>query len=474
MFLDDNFILKTKTAQDLYHNHAKDLPIIDYHSHLNPQDIYENKPFEDLSQVWIYDHGAGDHYKWRLMRTNGVDEELITGSAEPYEKFLAFCKTMEKAIGNPVYEWANLELRRYFGIDLPINEKNAPEIWRRANEQIQSEGFGARDLLDKMNVEVVCTTDDPADELPYHKLLREMQKETGLQVLPTLRPDKLMNINAPDFLDYLKKLEKVSGQDIKSYDDLMKAMAQRVDFFHSVGGRLADHGLNELYFEETSPDEVEAIFQKRLNGETLSEEEVIKYQSLNELNLMKLYKDHGWTLQMHMNVDRNVSNKNFAKLGPDAGFDSIGTQPDLVRQLKALLQSAQDKDSLPKMILYSLNQADLMALASLMQDFQGEVPQQLQLGAAWWQNDTHDGIRHQLETMAQQSLLGNFTGMLTDSRSFLSYPRHEYFRRILADTIGDWAENGRVPDDEEMLGKIVEDISYNNPRTYFGFEEIEL
>ncbi len=469
MFLDQDFILENDMAKKLFHDHAENLPIIDYHCHLNPKEIYENKKFDDLSQVWLFDEGAGDHYKWRLMRANGEDEANITGDGEPYERFLAFARTMEKAVGNPIFEWSNLELRRFFDIDLLLNEKNAPKIWEMANEKLNSEGYRAKDLMKKAKVELVCTTDDPADDLKYHKLLKEEEKENGFRVLPTLRPDKLMNIADEAFPEYVKKLSEASGVEIKTYEDLMKAMAQRVDYFNEIGGRLADHGLNTFYFDEVTPEEAEAIFQKRMNGETLTDEEIIKYQSANQLNLMKMYKDKGWTLQMHMNVFRNSSDKNFAAQGPDHGFDSAGVQPDLVLNVRKLLNEAQKENALPKMILYSLNPADYVPLGTLMQSFQGEVPQQLQLGCAWWVNDTYNGIREQLNTMAQQSLLGNFTGMLTDSRSFLSYPRHEYFRRILCEVLGELTEQGRAPEDEEMLGKIVEDVCYNNPNTYFGF-----
>lgn len=469
MFLNPDFILENEMAKKLFHNHAEKLPIIDYHCHLNPKEIYENKKFDNLSQIWLFDKGAGDHYKWRLMRANGVDEANITGEGEPYERFLSFAKTMEKAIGNPIFEWSNLELRRYFDIDLLLNEKNAPEIWKQANAKLNSDGYRAKDLMHKMNVEIVCTTDDPADDLKYHLLLKAQEKENGFRVLPTLRPDKLMDIANQNFPAYVEKLSKVSGVEIKTYADLMKAMEQRVAFFTEVGGRLADHGLNSFHYKSATPEEAEEIFAKRMAGETLSEKEIIRYQSMNQLNLMKMYKDSGWTLQMHMNVFRNSSEVNFAKQGPDHGFDSAGVQPDLTKNVRKLLNEAQKRNSLPKMILYSLNPVDYVPMATLMQSFQGEGVQQLQLGCAWWVNDTYSGIKEQLTIMSSQTLLGNFTGMLTDSRSFLSYPRHEYFRRILCEFVGELAEQGRVPDDEDMLGKIVEDVCYNNPNTYFGF-----
>ena len=469
MFLDKDFILQSDMAKALYHNHAEHMPIIDYHCHLDPKAIWENKPYENLTQVWLFDNGAGDHYKWRLMRANGEDEKNITGDGEAYDRFFAFARTMEKAIGNPIFEWSHLELRRYFDIDLMLNTKNAPEIWKLANEKIAGEGFTPRSLLKKMNVQLVCTTDDPADDLQYHKLLAENKAETGLRVLPTLRPDKLMNIADASFVDYLKRLSDVSGIEISSYEDLEKAVAQRVDYFHSVGGRLADHGLNSMSFTPTTREEAAAIFSKRTNGETLSDAEVIVYQSAMNLLLMKLYKEKNWVLQMHMNVIRNASDVNFAIQGPDHGFDSAGAQGDLVYQVKSLLNEAQKQDALPKMILYSLNPNDNVPLATLMQSFQGGSKQQIQLGCAWWVNDNYSGMRDQLTTMMQQSLLGNFTGMLTDSRSFLSYPRHEYFRRILCQVIAELADAGRAPADEELLGQLVEDVCFNNANTWFGF-----
>lgn len=323
--------------------------------------------------------------------------------------------------------------------------------------------------MKKMNVKLVCTTDDPADDLCYHQLLAKEEQENGFRVLPTLRPDQLMNIAGEGFEAYVKKLEDVSGTEINDFASLMQAMEQRVDFFHQTGGRLADHGMNSFFFTETPLSEAQEIFARRMAGEDLSEEEILKYQSAVQLALMKMYKEKNWTLQMHMNVIRNASDRNFVLQGADHGFDSAGCQPALALEVKKMLNSAQKADALPKMILYSLNPTDYVPLATLMQSFQGEVPQQLQLGCAWWVNDTYNGMKEQLTTMALQSLLGNFTGMLTDSRSFLSYPRHEYFRRILCQVIGEWTEPGRVPADEEMLGKIVEDICFNNANTYFGF-----
>lgn len=469
MFLDQDFLLETETAKKLFHDHAEKMPIIDYHCHLNPQEIYEDKHFDDLAQLWLFDHGAGDHYKWRLMRTAGVDEALITGDGAPYDKFLAFARAMESAAGNPIFEWSNLELRRFFGIDLFLCENNAPKIWEMANAKLGPNGLSARQLMKMMNVQLVCTTDDPADDLKWHKLLKEQEKENGFRVLPTLRPDKLMNVSDAGFEACLEKLAYAAGMDIQNFDDLKNVIASRVDFFHGIGGRLADHGLNTFYYIPTTDEEAEAIFEKRMAKEELSETEIRKYQSWLQKYLMKLYKEHDWTLQMHMNVFRNASDLNFAAQGPDHGFDSAGTQSDLVEQVKSLLNDAQKADALPRMIFYSLNPNDSLPLATLIQSFQGGGKQRMALGAAWWVNDTYSGMVQQLVDYSQQSLLGNFTGMLTDSRSFLSYPRHEYFRRILCNFIGNLVKQGRLPEDEQYLGKLVEDISYNNANTYFGF-----
>jgi glucuronate isomerase len=469
MFLNPNFLLDSKWAKLLYHDYASKMPIIDYHCHLNPKEIYENKQFTDLAQLWLFDHGAGDHYKWRLMRSAGQDEKNITGEGTPYEKFLAFVHTIEKAMGNPIYEWSHLELRRYFDIDLLICSKNAEKIWELANAKLQQEDFRARGLMKKMNVELVCTTDDPADDLYYHQQLKKEEKENGFRVLPTLRPDALMDVSSNNYLDYLTRLEEQSGMHIENIDDLLDVLKARVAFFHEAGGRLADHGMNSFYYVPASKEQVGKILEKRMRNEALSEEEIQAYQSFITLELMKLYKEFGWTLQMHMNVIRNASTKNFALQGKDHGFDSIGVQSDLVENVHAALDDAQQQNALPKIILYSLNPADWMPLATLMQSFQGEEKQKIQLGAAWWTNDTYTGMVKQINMFAEQSLLSNFCGMLTDSRSFLSYPRHEYFRRILCNEIGKWVQAGRIPDDEDLLAGMVQDICYNNANTYFGF-----
>lgn len=468
MFMDDDFLLSTEWARKLYHGHAEGQPIVDYHCHLNPQQVYEDARFDDLTQVWLFDNGAGDHYKWRLMRANGVPEKLITGDGDPYEKFLASVRTMERALGNPLYEWSHLELRRAFGIDLTICEKNAPEIWRRANERIAQPDFSARGLIRSFGVRCICTTDDPASDLVWHKKLAA-EKGPSFKMLPTFRPDALMGVEAPGFSAYAERLSQASGIKVADWPSLKAAVAQRVQAFHEVGGRLADHGLNTLRFVPSTDEQVAAIVARALSGEPVSGEEADAYRSALSLFLMGEYEKRNWTLQLHMNVFRNANTRGFRSLGADAGFDSVGDQPGLVSQVALLLDAADQANSLPRTILYSLDESQWMALATLMQSFQGGVRQKLQLGCAWWFSDSLAGIERQLTVFAQESLLANFTGMLTDSRSFLSYPRHEYFRRVLCRTLGQWVEDGRIPADEEWLGGVVEDVCYRNARDYFGF-----
>lgn len=470
MFLDDDFLLTTDWARRLYHGYAEPQPIIDYHCHLNPREIFENERFGNLAEVWICKDGAGDHYKWRLMRANGVPEELISGDGEPYEKFLAFVRTVERAVGNPIYEWSHLELRRYFGIDLTICERNAPEIWRRANELLATDDFRPREMVRRMRVEVVCTTDDPVDDLAWHQRLAA-EEGLGFKVLPTFRPDALMAVEAEGFSAYAARLSEASGVEVRDFASLCEAAEARVEYFHQAGGRLADHGMNSLAFELCDEDALDGVVRRALAVEAVSEHEATCYRSALNLALMAAYERRGWTLQLHMNVFRNANSARFAELGPDTGFDSAGDQPAITGQVARLLDAASQRGALPKCILYSLSQADWMPLATLMQSFQGGVRQRMQLGAAWWFNDTFDGMKQQLTMFAQESLLANFTGMLTDSRSFLSYPRHEYFRRVLCHTIGEWVEAGRLPEDEEYLGGIVADVCYRNAREYFGFYE---
>lgn len=468
--LGENFLLKNDWGRLLFHQYAKEKPIIDYHCHLDPKTILENKPYQNLTQLWLNDNGTGDHYKWRLMRTNGVPEEFISGDGDDKKKFDAFVDTMEKAIGNPIYEWSHLELRRYFDIALTLNKKNKDQIWGLANQAIADNQYRPVQLLQKMNVKVVCTTDDPIDSLKYHMELGKIEEETGIRVLPTFRPDQVWQINKQEFSDYLLKLECCTNQSIRTFAELTEALAKRISHFHQVGGRLADHGMNQFFYQSSSENELDTILQDALQGKTdFSRVEQAKFMTGIQLALMKEYCQHGWTMQMHMNVLRDGSPKLFNVVGKDAGGDSMGDQPELASQIVQLFGEAQRHQIVPKTIFYSLNPSDWLPLATAMQSFQGGIVQKFQLGCAWWFNDTYGGMRKQLTIQAEQSLLGNFTGMLTDSRSFLSYPRHEYFRRILCSLVGEWIEAGRLPQDEAFIGKLIEDICYDNAKRYFGF-----
>lgn len=467
-FLDKDFLLTSEPAKKLFHEHAEKMPIIDYHCHLDPKDIYENKNYPNLTRIWLNDGIFGDHYKWRLERANGVTEDLITGGGDEYQKLVEWAKTIEKAIGNPLYEWTNLELKRFFKIDKPFTVANVPEIWEKANELLQTENFKPRNLIKNANVKVVCTTDDPASDLHYHKLLAAEEKQNGFKVLPAMRPDNAIRINQGNFGEYLKQLAEVSGVEIHDFASLVSALDQRFEYFASMGGHLSDHGLNTYHFEKLSVAEVDEIITKaQTDNQHLSDKEINGYQTMLLEALMKLNKKYNWTMQYHINVLRNANPRMSTKLGPDTGFDSMGSQSGIAGEMMKLLADAEE--NLPKTMLYSTNPNDWMELATGMQSFQGEGVQKLQLGCAWWFNDTREGMHDQLTVMAQQSLLANFVGMLTDSRSFLSYPRHEYFRRVLCDLIGEWVERGQVVEDYDYLGKIVEDISYNNAYHYFGF-----
>ena len=465
-FLGKNFLLGSETAEKLYHQYAKDLPIIDYHCHLSPQEIYENKTFRNLTEAWL----GGDHYKWRVMRACGIDEERITGGADDYDKFLAWAKVVPQLLGNPLYHWTHLELQRFFGIDELLNEETAPIIWEQANAQLQSEGFGARDLITKSKVTVVCTTDDPADSLEYHLKIKELEGFDTL-VLPSYRPDKFLEINRDTFKPWLAKLEAAAGKSIQRYGTLLDVLRERIDFFHEAGGRVSDHALDTLEYEEATLEEVEAIFAKALSQGSVTPEEERKYKSYTMVFLGKEYAARGWAMQLHIHALRNTNTAMLRRLGPDTGYDAINDGP-LAEALARLLDAIEQESGLPKTILYSLNPNDYWALASIMGSFQGGgVPGKIQFGTAWWFNDNKDGMIQQMHTLANFGVLSQFIGMLTDSRSFLSYTRHEYFRRLLCDVLGDWVERGEAPEDYALLGRIVTDICYGNAKRYFAFPE---
>lgn len=463
MFLNDDFLLTTETARQLFHQHAAKMPIIDYHCHLDPREIYEDRPFKNLTAAWLY----GDHYKWRLMRANGVPESHITGDASDYDKFLAWARTLPKAIGNPLYSWTHLELRRFFGVTELLNEDSAPAIWEQVNSKLAEPEFTRRGLIRRSNVKTICTTDDPADTLEYHRLLQD--SETAFKVFPTFRPDKALNIDADGFPAWIKRLEEASGLSVASYASLLDALRNRVEFFHDHGCRLSDHALDVLRYRAGTASDAEAIFAKRLAGEELSLEEVTLYRTELLSALIGFYHHKGWTMQLHLHAFRNNNTPMFRKLGPDTGYDGINDLP-LAESLSRLLDRAECEAGLPKTILYSLNPKDYPALLALMGCYQKDTAGKMQLGSGWWYNDTRNGMREQLTLLADNSLLGNFVGMLTDSRSFLSYTRHEYFRRVLCGLIGELAERGEAPDDAELLGQMIEDIAYNNAAGFFGFE----
>ena len=455
-FMDKDFLLSTEMAKHLYHEIAEDLPIIDYHCHLNPQEIYEDRQFENITQVWL----GGDHYKWRLMRSAGVEEKFITGDASDREKFQKWAETIGLAVGNPLYHWSHLELRNYFGYDGILNGDTAEEVWQLCNEKLKV--LSARKLIEGSNVKALCTTDDPADSLEWHKKIAE-DESFGVKVLPSYRPDKAMGIEKADYLDYLKRLGEIG-----SFSQLVEVLKRRLAFFVSFGCRVSDHGMEAVPYAPATADEVEAIFQKRRAGvlPTASEEKQFKTALLLELG--REYHRLGVVMQLHFGVTRDNSRRVFRELGPDAGVDSIGDAPS-IKELAAFLGALDDTGELPKTILYSLNPNDNAALVTVMGTFQtGEAVSKLQHGSAWWFNDHKAGMIEQLTTLAADGYLAGFVGMLTDSRSFLSYVRHEYFRRILCELIGSWVENGEYPNDESALRTIVEGISIKNAERYFG------
>ena len=464
-FMDEQFLLSTPTAKKLYHDFAETMPILDYHCHINPEEIAKDRQFENITQVWL----GGDHYKWRQMRSNGVDEKYITGDAPDREKFQKWAETLEKAIGNPLYHWSHLELKRYFGYDGCLNGETAEEVWNLCNEKLKTPEMSVRNLIRQSGVTLLCTTDDPADSLEWHKVIAE-DDSFEVQVLPAWRPDKAMNIEKPDYADYLKKLGTAAEIEIHTFADQKAALKKRMAFFDSMGCRASDHALEYVMYAPASDEEVETIFAKRLGGEMLTKAEELKFKTAFMLFVGKEYARLGWAMQLHYGCKRDNDVKRFRKLGPDTGFDCIDTYTPSA-QLADLLNALNVTDELPKTILYSLNPNDNAAIGTIIGCFQDAgVVGKIQQGSAWWFNDHKQGMIDQMTSLANLGLLSNFVGMLTDSRSFLSYTRHEYFRRILCNLIGGWVENGEYPADEEILGRIVQDISYNNAVRYFGFE----
>ena len=462
-FLDDDFLLTTPTARRLYQV-ARSMPILDYHCHLDPKEIAQDRRFENITQVWL----GGDHYKWRLMRANGVDEAYITGDAPDREKFQKWAETLELAIGNPLYHWSHLELRRYFGYEGVLNGDTAQEVWELCNQKLQEPGMSTRSLIANSGVTLVCTTDDPADSLEWHQQLAQ-DSSFPVKVLPAWRPDAAMGLERPEYLDYLQRLGQAAGVEIRTYADLKEALLSRMAFFDKMGCRASDHALTVAVCQPASEEELERVFQKRLEGEPLTQEELAAFQTGFLRFVAGEYKRLGWVMQLHYGCRRNNNTRMFHKLGRDTGYDAVlqGT-PSL--EVAAFLDLLASQDALPRMVLYSLNPNDDEGLHSVIGCFQDGTPLgRIQQGSAWWFNDHKAGMVKQLTAFANGGLLGNFIGMLTDSRSFLSYPRHEYFRRILCELLGAWVENGEYPADWKALEKMVRGVCYNNAVEFFGF-----
>ena len=462
-FLKDDFLLHTDTARTLYNEHAAKMPIIDYHCHVSPKEIYEDKRFANITEIWL----GGDHYKWRLMRSNGVDEYYITGDADPYEKFCKFAELLPKAIGNPMYHWCHLELKKYFGYNGVLNAETALEVWQLCNEKLQQKDMSVRGIIRQSNVVFIGTTDDPVDSLEYHKLLAEDKTMTAT-VAPSFRPDKALNIDKAGWKDYIATLSEVSGVRITDLASLKAALGKRIDYFATNGCRASDHGLDRMVYAEAGEQEINALIARGLAGEMLTADEAEPLKTELLAFCAGEYVRVGWVMQLHYNCLRNPNSAMLERLGPDTGFDCIGPDNGSAKLAK-LLDRLNREQKLPRTILYSLDASDNAFLDTLIGAFQGtEVAGKLQHGSAWWFNDNKQGMRDQLISLANLSLLGNFVGMLTDSRSFLSYTRHEYFRRILCALIGEWVENGEYPDDKKTLGVLVEDICYRNAKRYFG------
>lgn len=463
-FLDDNFLLSNPSSEKLYHEYSKDLPIIDYHCHLPPADIASDRNFENLTKIWL----DGDHYKWRAMRANGVAEDFITGKAPDREKFIKWAETAPATLRNPLYHWTHLELKRYFGIDKLLNKESAFEIYDTVSEMLQQKDFSVRNLMLKANVEIVCTTDDPSDDLSWHKKISK--DKFKIKVLPTWRPDKAMAVeNQESFNDYLDLLEEKSGIEIIKVEDLYQALRIRQDFFHEMGCRLSDHGIENFYAEEYGAKEISAIFLKIRGGTTLTRAEILKFKSSMLVFFAEQDYLKGWTQQFHIGAVRNNNSKMFEKLGPDKGYDSIGDF-SIAKPMSRFFDQLVQNRKLAKTIVYNLNPRDNELIATMLYNFNdGSFPGKMQFGSGWWFLDQKDGMIKQMNALSSLGLLSRFVGMLTDSRSFLSYPRHEYFRRILCELVGTDMENGEIPNDFDLAGKLVSDVSYHNAKEFFGF-----
>ena len=464
-FMDEDFLLTTDVAKKLYHDYAEKMPVIDYHCHINPQEIWEDRKFDNITQVWL----GGDHYKWRQMRSNGIDEKYITGDSTDREKFQKWAETLEKLIGNPLYHWSHLELKRYFGYEGYLNGETAEEVWNLCNEKLSQDDMTVRNIIRRSGVELICTTDDPIDTLEYHKQIAA-DESFDVRVLPAWRPDKAMNLEKPEYLDYLKKLEEVSGIAINSFAALVDALKVRMDYFATVGCSVSDHALEYVMYAPASEEEIEAIFSKRLAGDCITKEDELKFKTAFMLAVGKEYNRRNWVMQLHYGCKRDNNVLRYKQMGPDTGYDCINNYAPSA-QMADFLNALSATDELPKTILYSLNPYDNASIGTIIGCFQNEkTVGRIQQGSAWWFNDHKTGMTDQMISLANLGNLSGFVGMLTDSRSFLSYTRHDYFRRILCNLIGTWVENGEYPADYETLEEIVRGISYNNAVNYFNFD----
>jgi glucuronate isomerase len=462
-FLGDDFLLESESAIDLYERHASKMPILDFHNHLSPKDIAENRNFQNLTEIWL----EGDHYKWRGMRTNGVPERYCTGDATPFEKFVKWAETVPYTMRNPLFHWTHLELKNYFGVTALLDASSAKEIYDSCSEMLRQEDFSVQQLLIKHRVEVVATTDDPVDSLEYHKAFAK--QNAAFRMLPTFRPDKSFTIhNLEAYRAYIDKLATASGVAIKTFDDLILALSNRVDAFDSLGCRASDHGLEQLYFDADAEKNASKLFAKLLSGKTLDAQETMAFKSAVLINLCRMYHNKGWAQQFHLGALRNNSSRMLRELGPDTGFDSIGELPQASIMAK-FFDYLDNTNQLAKTIIYNINPADNELIATMMGNFNdGSVPGKMQFGSGWWFLDQKDGMERQMNALSNMGLLSRFVGMVTDSRSFLSFPRHEYFRRILCNLIGTDIEKGELPDDPRV-GKMVEAICYGNAKSYFEF-----
>lgn len=472
-FMDKDFMLHNEVGKHLFHDYAEKLPVIDYHCHISPKEIYEDRRYANLAEVWFGGRNPdgsyfGDHYKWRIMRSNGVSENKITGDASPYEKFLEFAKTLEMAIGNPMYHWSNLELKTYFGIEEALTPENAKQIWDKTEKMLQNDpDLSVRGIIRKSNVKFVGTTDDPIDSLEWHEKLAK--EDLGFTVCPSFRPDKAININKAGFKDYINKLAKSVGKDsLNSAEEVCSALEERLLFFKARGCKASDHGLDYVMYRPCSIDEANVIFKKVMNDQEITTEEAEKYATAVLLYMARLYHKLGIVMELHFSCSRNVNERMFKLEGPDTGYDMIA-KSNCYNELAALFSALDLTNELPKTIVFSLDHNDFNQIATCLGSFQSdEIAGKMQLGAAWWFLDQRDGMEEQMKALGNLGVLGNFVGMLTDSRSFLSYTRHDYFRRIACNLIGKWVEDGEYPNNESSLKKIVEGISYYNAQRYFG------